>query len=56
MEMEEYQLPYWILWRGIAAALEAMEQLNFGMAKELLQKAHQDAEEAYANAPSPDSP
>ena len=43
----EYKGLYLLLFNRITDALEAMEELNFGTAKEILRRAHQDAEEEY---------
>lgn len=45
--MDEYKEPYLILWRGIEDALTAISEQNYGLAAELLKKAHADAEDAY---------
>ena len=45
--MDEYKAPYLILWSACSTALEAMEQQNFGLAKQLLIQAQQEAEEAF---------
>lgn len=47
--MDEYKKPYLTLWNAITDATKAIEQQNFGFAKELLKKAQQDAEEAYVS-------
>jgi len=46
-KMDEYKKPYLTLWNAVTDATKAIEQQNFGLAKELLKKAQQDAEEAY---------
>ena len=48
--MDEYKQPYLCLWRGVTDAVKAIEEQNFGEAKQILLKAQQDAEEAYLNA------
>lgn len=48
--MDEYKKSHLILWNGITYALEMMEKQNYGIAKELLIKAQQDAEEAFINS------
>lgn len=58
--MEEYKKPYLILWTSCTAAISALERQNFGLAREILLRAQQDAEEAYladGRRPAPpDSP
>lgn len=53
--MEEYKQPNLCLWAGITEALTALEKQNYGMAKELLVKAQQAAEEAWISADEPDA-
>ena len=45
--MQNYQKLYALLFNAVTDALEEMEKLNFGRAKELLITAQQAAEEAY---------
>ena len=45
--MEDYKKPYLILWSSCTAAVSALERQNFGLAKEILLRAQQEAEEAY---------
>lgn len=46
--MEElYHKMYLTLFQAISSALKAIEQQNYGTAKELLLKGHQDAEEIF---------
>ena len=45
--MTDYQKEYHIMFNAATDALEAMEELNFGVAKEILRRAHQEAEEEY---------
>ena len=45
--MEDYKKPYLILWTSCTAAVSALERQNFGLAKEILLRAQQEAEEAY---------
>lgn len=45
--MEAYKKPYLILWTSCTAAVSALERQNFGLAKEILIRAQQEAEEAY---------
>ena len=45
--MPDYQKLYTLLFNAVTDALEEMEKLNFGRAKELLIAAQQAAEEAY---------
>lgn len=60
--MEEYKKPYLILWTSCTAAVSALERQNFGLAKEILLRAQQEAEEAYladcrrAGSPAPPPP
>ena len=48
--MQNYQKLYALLFNAVTDALEEMEKLNFGRAKELLITAQQAAEEAYIGA------
>ena len=45
--MEDYKKPYLILWTSCTAAVSALDRQNFGLAKEILLRAQQEAEEAY---------
>ena len=45
--MEEYRAPYLILWEGCTRAIAALERQNYGVARDLLLAAQQNAEEAY---------
>ena len=45
--MEKYKEMYLILWHGIEDALAAIAEQNYGLAAELLKKAHTDAEDIY---------
>lgn len=45
--MPDYQKLYTLLFNAVTDALEAMEQQNFGTAKDLLICAQQQAEEQY---------
>ncbi len=45
--MKEYQKSYLVLWQSVSEAIEAIEQLNYGIAKELLLKGQRKAEEAF---------
>ena len=45
--MTDYQKLYALLFNAVTDALDAMEQMNFGRAKELLITAQQAAEEVY---------
>ena len=45
--MESYEKEYHIVFNAVTDALRAMEELNFGTAKVILQAAQQAAEEAY---------
>ena len=45
--MEVYKKPYLILWTSCAAAISALERQNLGLAREILLRAQQEAEEAY---------
>lgn len=45
--MNEYQKPYIILFNAIISALGEIDKMNFGVAREILIKAQQQAEEAY---------
>jgi len=49
-EDSDYKRPYLILFNGITSALRAMERMNFGRAKELLEDAQADAEEAFLDS------
>ena len=48
--MPDYQKLYTLLFNGITDALEDMERMDFGRAKERLMAAQQEAEEAYMEA------
>ena len=48
-----YKEPYFILFRYISRALEAMEEQDFGRAKKLLMEGQVHAEEAYLVATDP---
>ena len=45
--MEEYRAPYLILREGRTRAIAALERQNYGVARDLLLAAQQNAEEAY---------
>ncbi|MGM9524022.1 MAG: hypothetical protein ACI3VU_06380 [Faecousia sp.] len=45
--MEEYRRPYYALFSAVTKAIEKMELGNFGIAKALLVKGQQTAEEIY---------
>lgn len=45
--MEEYKRPYYALFGAVTKAIEEMELGNFGIAKELLVKGQQTAEEIF---------
>ncbi len=45
-----YHKMYLTLFQAITSALKAMEQQNFGMAKELLRQSQQNAEDIYIEA------
>lgn len=46
----DYKKMYFTLFQAITSALKAMEQQNFGTAKDLLIQGHQQAEEIYLEA------
>ena len=48
-----YRKPYLILFTHISQALDAMEELDFGRAKNLLKEGQRNAEEAYLIATDP---
>ena len=48
--MIDYQKLYTKLFNAITDALEALEQLNVGEAKDLLRRAQQEAEEDYLSS------
>ena len=48
--MPDYEKMYHSLFNAITDALEQIEQLNFGSAKDLLIAAQQQAEEIYITA------
>lgn len=50
--MPDYEKMYHSLFNAITDALEQIEQLNFGSAKDLLIAAQQQAEEIYITAES----
>ena len=43
----DYRKPYLILFNGITDALYAMEQMNFGKARDYLMDAQRNAEDAF---------
>jgi len=45
--MTDYKKLYYKLFNAVTDALEALEQLNVGQAKELLLRAQQETEELY---------
>ena len=45
--MKEYKEAYYILWRGISDAMEALSEQNYGIARLILLQAHISAEETY---------
>ncbi len=45
--MEAYQKPYYILFNAATDALRAMESQNYGLARDILIRAQQDAEEYF---------
>lgn len=51
--MQDYQKLYALLFNACTDAVEAMEQMNFGTAKDLLIAAQQQAEEQYIAAEEP---
>jgi len=48
--MADYQKLYTKLFNAATDALEALEQLNVGEAKDLLRRAQQEAEEDYLSS------
>ena len=50
--MPDYEKMYHLLFNAITDALEQIEQQNFGIAKDLLIAAQQEAEEIYMSAES----
>ncbi len=44
---KEYKAPYHILFGALEDIIHAIDQQNFGTAKELIIKAQQDAEKAF---------
>lgn len=46
-KMNQYQKPYYILFNSITAAIEELENSNFGKAKEILIEAQKNSEEEY---------
>ena len=48
--MEEYKDSYLILFRAVREAIKEIEAQNYGVAKELLIRGEQKAEEAYLHA------
>lgn len=44
---QTYKKPYFILFSHISRALEAMEEMDFGRARNLLKEGQSNAEEAY---------
>jgi len=49
----EYQKAYYLLFNAITDALAAMEQQNFGQARQLLISAQQQAEEIFLEEEEP---
>ncbi len=45
--MNEYQKPYQILFTSILNAIDEINRLNFGIARDILIKAQQDSEEEF---------
>jgi len=45
--MDEYKQPYLILFRACEEAIRALDQQNYGQARELLVRGEQIAEEFY---------
>lgn len=43
----DYKKMYFLLFQGILAALDAMEEQNFGQARDILKKVQQETEEIY---------
>ena len=48
--MPDYQPLYTLLFNAVTDAVEAMEQMNFGQARDILIHAQQQAEEQYIDA------
>ena len=48
--MTDYQKLYTKLFNAATDALEALEQLNVGQARDILRQAQQEAEEEYLSA------
>lgn len=48
--MVDYQKLYTKLFNAITDALDALEQLNVGQARDILRQAQQEAEEEYLSA------
>jgi len=47
--MDDFRKPYFILWNSFTDIINMLEQQNYGLAKELLIKAQQEAEETFIN-------
>ena len=47
--MNEYEKPYTTLFNAVTDALDALDNLNIGQAKEILRTGQQTAEEIYIN-------
>ncbi len=45
--MSEYQKPYTTMFNAATDALEALEEMNVGQAREILRQAQQEAEELF---------
>lgn len=45
--MDEYKKSYLTLWNALTDAIEMFENHNYGLAKDILIKAQQDAEGAF---------
>lgn len=52
--MPDYEKMYKLLFNRITDALTELDKYNVGTAKEILIKAHQDAEEIYINDEKPE--
>ena len=51
--MQNYQKLYTLLFNACTDAVEAMERMDFGMAKTILVSAQQQAEEQYISTEEP---
>lgn len=49
--MEQNQRPYFMLFNAVTDAVAAIEEQNFGQARQILMQAQQDCEEWFLSCP-----